>query len=289
MFQNTTLFAGTHGFTGPSNLSTNGSLGFHQGLNIGAPLPILGKQGVGIQAGFRTTQSNLSGAAITNRQRNQSFFTTGIFWRSDSGLQGGAVFDLLRDRWHGAVDVSQARGEISWKQKHQSEFGYWFAAGDKLDSSLFPNQTESVTESWEATELHAFFYRHRFNRLKGGLGRFYAGFTGGRDGLIGADTRIPFTNRWSLDSYFTYLIPNEPTGNGGLENEAWNVGLSLVLHLGGKACRDCGNYFEPLFGVADNGNFIVDRIPTAVEPIPTIVEPIPTVVEETPTEIADSE
>ena len=263
MLQNMTLFSGVHGFTGPSNLSSSGSFGFHEGLNIGMPMPLFHQYGFGMQAGFRTLQSNLSGSGVTNHQRNQSFFTTGIFRRSDWGLQGGVVFDLLRDRWYDAVDVSQVRGEISWKHGCQSEFGYWFASGDKSDDSVLPNQETIVTQIWEATELHAFFYRRQLACLRGGLGRFYAGFTGNHDGLIGADTSIPFNSRWSLDSYFTYLIPDEPTGNGGIENEAWNIGLSLVFHLGGKACCDCGNFFEPLLGVADNGVFIVDRVPTS--------------------------
>jgi len=259
LLQNTTLFAGVHGFTGPGNLSSSGSFGFHEGINMGAPAPFLAPYGVGMQFGVRTLQSNLSGSGVTSSQRNQSFFTAGLFRRTDWGLQGGVVFDLLRDRWYDAVDLSQVRGEISWKHPCYNEFGYWFAVGDRTDQSTLPDNP-NATATWETTELHAFFYRRRLRCLRGGLGRFYAGFTGDRDGLVGADTRIPFNSRWSLDSHFTYLVPEQATNNGGTSNESWNVGITLVMHLGNKSCCDCGNYFEPLLNVADNGNFMVDQI-----------------------------
>ena len=43
-----------------------------------------------------------------------------------------------------------------------------------------------------------------------------------------------------------------------LSQECWNVAISLVWFPGGRRPH-AGNYFRPLFPVASNGTFLVDR------------------------------
>ena len=60
---------------------------------------------------------------------------------------------------------------------------------------------------------------------------------------------------------FTYLIRKESDVLAGRENEGWNVAINLVWYPGRNPCaRSCGDFYRPLFRVADKGSFFVNRI-----------------------------
>lgn len=254
--------AGVHGFTGPKNRGNSGSFGFHTGFNWGAPVPC-SNGCFGAQIGLNATFSNFSGAAFTDTDRQQLFVTGGLFRRVDWGLQGGLVIDYLSDRWYTDTDLAQVRGEASWVFPCTHELGVWFATDiqDDTQLSIFSGTTPSVSETWASTDLYAFFYRHRFAGDLGASARFFAGFSGDSDGLIGGDLRIPLSCDWALETGFAYLIPEEATTGavgGGHEHESWNVAMTLVWYPG---CRSAfgTDYYRPLFNVANNGSFMVSR------------------------------
>jgi hypothetical protein len=256
---NLELFAGVEGFTGPGNRGGSGSFGFNQGVNWA--FPINGLSCLGGQVGFRVTQSSLSGAEFTNDMRNQAFVTGGLFRRMDVGLQCGLVVDYLSDDWYRDADLLQLRGELSWVVSGRRDFGLWFAAGTKRAPEPSPD-VPPVVETWESTDLFAFFYRERMGACLNGSARVYAGFTGQSDGLIGADLRVPFTNQWALETGFAYLVPKQGQGTvatmgiGGVGHaqESWNLGINLVWYPG----QSKEQYYRPLFSVADNGCFMLD-------------------------------
>ncbi|MDA1049734.1 MAG: hypothetical protein O3C40_04535 [Planctomycetota bacterium] len=253
------VFAGVQGFTGPVNRGQSGSFGFHEGFNWGAPVPCFGA--LGGQIGLQATQSNLSGAEFTDENRHQLFLTGGLFRRVDWGLQGGIVFDYLWDDWYANTSLGQLRGEMSWVYPCLHELGFWFAASTSQDTqvSSFSNGPD-LTETFESTDLYAFFYRHHFGALEGANARLFAGWTGDSDGLIGADLNLPLSCDWALQGGFAYLIPEQATGNagGGHAEESWNVAMSLVWYPGARSA--IGNdYYRPLFNVANNGSFMVGR------------------------------
>ena len=265
-WENFSMFGGVQGFTGPVNRGETGSFGFHEGLNYGAALPCTPCGELAWQFGARTTQSNLSGSAITVDERNQTFVTAGLFRRVDWGLQGGVVFDYLHESWYFSGDLSQLRGELSWMFPCQHEIGFWFATDVQSATvqSRFRDPrtgiTTTATETYRPTDLYAFYYRHRFGEGDYGSVRVFAGFTGESDGLIGADINIPFTNHWSVQSGFTFLVPEQARGftlDSGHAQESWNLGMSLVWTPGRNLCSK--SYGRPLFNVADNGSFMVDR------------------------------
>src|SRR5690606_29288640 len=97
-------------------------------------------------------------------------------------------------------------------------------------------------------------YRRTFEC--GGHYRFWAGFTGRSDGLVGGDAQVPLSDCFAMQTNFNYLIPEEGTGPGAAE-EAWGLGISLVWYPGQTA--RCGSLTRPLFNVADNATFLVDR------------------------------
>lgn len=249
-----TLFFGKQGFINGLNQGASGSFGYNEGFNLGTALPFFPYSGWGFQIGLRGTQSNLSGSAQTTQRRDQTFFTTGIFKRSDWGFQCGVVVDVLNDNWVGDVKLTQARGEISWVKANTHEFGYWFAASgdrDTIAQGLVSPQALSVTD------VQGFFYRIQSSALPGATGRFVAGWSNDSDGLLAGETQIPLSRHFSMLTTATYLIPNEGRGNGGAQNEVWNLGMNLVFSFRGAAAN-CSAPFAPLFRVADNGSFFVD-------------------------------
>jgi hypothetical protein len=140
----------------------------------------------------------------------------------------------------------------------RNSLGFWFAASVQDDTKLSDIIGTDVTETWETTDLYAFFYRTRMLGRGHGETRFYGGWTGDSDGLIGAETRMPLTNGFALETRFMYLIPDEERGAGGNLNEGWNLGLNLAWYPGSLMCGG-SRYIRPLFDVADNGSMIPRR------------------------------
>jgi hypothetical protein len=262
-FDNLEVRLGVHGVTGPVNRGRSGSFGFDQGVNWGAPVPCFGGS-LGMQFGINATQSNLCGADFTDEKRYQVFLTGGVFRRVDWGLQGGLVVDYLTDDWYARYNVTQIRSEVSWVFPCAHELGFWFTASANNDTALSQfnaaNAAMNGNETFEGTDLYAFFYRHRLSQVEGGQCRVYAGFTGDSDGLIGADFRLPLACDVALETGFTYLVPNEPGGQAGrgFVEESWNVAISLVWYPGARTAY-ASDYFAPLMNVADNGSFMVGR------------------------------
>ena len=259
--RNFEFFAGTQGFTNETNRGGTGSFGFNYGFNWGAPLYCLTNGEIGMQAGFRGVTSNLDGAEYSAETRNQYFITAGLFRRVDYGLQGGVVFDYLGESWYYNGDMKQIRGEISWMFPACHEIGFWFAArGNEstvTSTILTDNAPQQLNERLAPVTQYRFFYRRRFEDC-GAEGRFSAGWTSNGDGIIGADFQLPISDRWALESTFTYLIPEGDASTGAYQQEAWNVAIGLVWYPGIRDARS-NDYFRPLFDVADNGSFILSR------------------------------
>jgi hypothetical protein len=73
---------------------------------------------------------------------------------------------------------------------------------------------------------------------------------------------MPVGDAWALQTNLAYLIPKEGEGSGpnaGHAQESWNIGINLVWYPGRYLghCED--SYYRPLFRVADNGVFMMDR------------------------------
>lgn len=255
------FMAGVDAFSGPLNRGAGGSFGFHEGLNWGSNLPCT--ELLSAQAGFQAIQSTFNGSDITEEDRRQFFVTAGLFRRVDWGLQAGAVVDFLHDEWYyQPLDLAQVRGEVSWVFPCNHELGVWFTQGinnGSANSTVQISPTASVTmmEGWHSTDLYAAFYRRQFMDC-GAYGRVFGGFTGESDGLVGADFNVPLCESLALRSDFTYLIPGEGQGQNGNVEESWNVSIGLVWYPGCRTARS-KDYNRPLFNVANNGSFMVDR------------------------------
>ena len=115
------FFFGSQSFSGPLNyqgasprFALGGSHGLSEGLNWAGPMPWIFCGLFTGQVGLRATQNNFYGSPIFDDRRDQLFVTAGLFRRVDYGLQGGLVFDALREDWYIKTDLSQLRGELSF-------------------------------------------------------------------------------------------------------------------------------------------------------------------------------
>lgn len=255
-YQHLTLYAGVQGFKGPVDQGINGNFGFHEGVNWSGPVGQC--TAVAYQIGFRAVQSDIEGDQVAHprtEDRDQWFVTAGIFRRAPcGGWQWGVVYDYLSDRYYyGNVDLGQIRSELSWSYGNLWEIGFWGAYGVQDGYGSVPGQNAITLEP---TDLFSFFYRQHFGC--GGTARLWAGFSGQKDGVIGADLVVPISTTWVLENNFNYLIPNQDSPLGGQTEESWGLGISLVWYPGRDAACELESPYHALFRVADNSVFMVD-------------------------------
>ncbi|MEM0926335.1 MAG: DUF6666 family protein, partial [Planctomycetota bacterium] len=210
--------------------------------------------------GLRFTQNNLSGAGFTDESRQQVFLTSGFFRKVDYGLQFGLVLDYQYEDWYFRSDLIQLRGELSWVTRQQHVWGLKFAAGVDDDTALTSvmnaaGQTIRNDIALEATTQYRLF--HRQHLTGGGLFEGFAGWTENEDGLLGVELDLPIHPKLAWNTSATYLIPSEGTAQAGHTQEAWNLMIGITYRPGGLRCGS--RYSRPLFKVADNGSFLVDR------------------------------
>jgi hypothetical protein len=255
-WQELMVFGGVHGFKGPYDRERDsGNFGFNEGFNAGFKVPFTH---MGYQIGYRATHSQLNGDKETDiaDPHTQQFITVGMFQRVKDGVQLGIAWDMLRDERFNAVDFHQLRGELSLIDHGCHELGI-NATVHLNEHEPFPADEEDPSVIYQASDQYLLFYR--IHGPRGGEGRFYGGFNDDEDGIIGTDMLLPVHDRWSVQTGFTYLIPDEPAGEQGATHEAWNIGLALVWHWDCRARSSHSNCYRPLFNVADNGYLIVDE------------------------------
>lgn len=250
-----TFFGGVQGFKNPLDAGRDRSnFGFNVGVNAGGKMTLLGLQGLGYQIGYRSAFSQLHGTSVPGSTdgHTQQFFTAGLFHRKAVGLQYGVVYDLLRDERQLTVDFGQVRGLISVTNPHGHEIGFQFASS--VNENLIVNNV--VNGTYQATDQYLFFYR--LHGCEGGDFRFFGGFDDDEKGIVGVDANVPLTDRFALQTGFTYLIPEDDGPPNGANDEAWNIGMNLVWHYGCRARRSAMAPYRPMFNVADNGSMIID-------------------------------
>ncbi|HEY4722712.1 MAG TPA: DUF6666 family protein, partial [Anaerolineae bacterium] len=120
-----------------------------------------------------------------------------------------------------------------------------------------PDFQQEFNTTFQATDQYLLFYR--LHSCNNGEGRIFGGFNDDDDAIVGADAHLPLHDRWSIQTGFTYLMPDAEAGREGASQEAWNLSINLVWHYKFRAKKY--SPFRPLFNVADNGSLIVDDRP----------------------------
>ena len=255
-FRDLTVYAGVQGFKGPIDLGENGDFGFHYGANWG--MPLWGCSGVGIQLGFEFDHSDLSpNDTVFGDHRNQYFMTGGVFYRPvrECGWQGGVVWDYLDDEFYDSVKVGQIRGNLSYVIDW-SEVGFEFAAEVHSDTTGTIPDDVGVGTMYRPVDLYTLYYGRRL--CNGGAFKIYGGLADGLGGIVGSRLDIAISDSFSLQGDFSYIIPDH-VPEGQIPGESANLAFSLVWHPGCHARDTFDSAYRPLFNVADNSSFIVNR------------------------------
>ncbi|MEO2047530.1 MAG: DUF6666 family protein, partial [Pirellulales bacterium] len=258
-----TAWAGVHSFRDTRDFVTSDSgtanYGFQEGVNIGGRAPLIGRffPQLGYQLGYQATQSRLSGTTTTSGSRSQSFVTIGLFRRVPVGLQFGVAWDFMQDQLaedasQSRADLQQLRYEFSLKTPRGREIG--FTAATHLNSKEL-SFSGAAAETYQTVDQYLLFYRWHFPNK--GIGRCWVGGTDDNEIVLGADVQVPLNDRWSLQSGFNYLSPDQRD----VTEEAWNLGMNLVWHWGRAARTGRSNPYTSLFPLADNGWMFVDKAP----------------------------
>ena len=257
------VFAGVQGFKGPLDQGHSGNIGVHEGFNFGAPLGLFDW---GWQAGFMAVQSNLSSSQIVpagSTDRNQYFFTGGLFRRArDWGCQWGVTYDWLHDVSYAQTDLKQIRSDTSLLLPGGlREIGYFGAYGTGGTNYVLLDRQLKYFIFMEPTDIFAIYYRRYFQG--GGDGRIWLGMSGRGDGILGAEIRVPMGKSWALENRVNYLIPKQ--SNAEVIQESWGVTIQLVWYPGHPA--RCVRYhpYRPMLNTADNTLFMTDTfVPSPV-------------------------
>ena len=252
------VFAGVDGFKGSNDYGKNGNFGLNEGLNLARPLG--DPWGCGYQIGANFVQSDFSGAPLVRSKgyeldaafRKQYFVTAGIFHRSENkncGLQGGVAYDYMHDIYYQNTSLQQLRSETSLILNSEWQLGYYGAY--KLSSDRV------IDGRLDPTDMFIMYVRRNFEN--GGDGRLWAGATGKGDGLIGVDLWVPLGKGFALENRANYMIPKQGANETGQTRESWGLVMQLVWYPGQNAKCQQENPYRPMFNVADNSLFMVDR------------------------------
>jgi hypothetical protein len=254
------VFGGVDGFKGPLDRgNANGNFGVNEGLNLARPLG--DPWGCGYQIGANFVQSDFSGASVFTDNglslnapfRKQYFATAGIFRRAcGRGCEWGIAYDFLHDIFYANANLQQIRSETAFVLDETYEIGYYGAYGVGTDKDRV------IDGKLDPTDMFVCFIRRNFEN--GGDGRLWAGATGNGDGLLGADLWVPLGKGFALENRINYMIPKQGRGETAQTRESWGLLVQLVWYPGQNAKCQQKNPYRPIFNVADNSLFMVDRL-----------------------------
>jgi hypothetical protein len=252
------------GFKGPLDRGHNGNFGVNEGLNLARPLG--DPWGCGYQVGANFVQSDFSGAPIFSSLgdnaeapfRKQYFATAGVFRRTQCrGFQWGVAYDYLHDIYYQNANMQQIRSESGYVLDQTYEIGYFGAYGVGGDTDRV--KVSGTNGRLNPTDMYALYIRRNFEN--GGDGRLWVGATGNGDGLLGVDLWVPLGKGFALENRINYLIPQPGRDNGNIQtNESWGLLVQLVWYPGQNAKCQQQNPYRPMFNVADNSLFMVNRL-----------------------------
>ncbi|MCA9240246.1 MAG: hypothetical protein KDA37_08605 [Planctomycetales bacterium] len=254
-----TAFGGVHGFKGGlDQYRDRGNFGFHEGVNLGGKMAWLPWPGLGYQVGYQAVHSQMHGSSVDANyydSHTQHFLTAGLFRRSCVGFQYGVVYDMMRDERIESTSFHQVRGLLSVTNPKGHEIGFQFNVSS--DSERLTGNNGTDTWTYQPIDQYLGFWR--FNSCHGGDFRAFAGGGGGY-GILGGDLYAPLNNSWSLQTGFTYFIPDGSVNTMTATEEGWNLSINLVWHYGCSAKRFFNSPWRPMFNVADNGSFFVEDV-----------------------------
>lgn len=271
-------FAGLDAFRGLPDGTRLGNFGIVNGVNGGAPLPLLSRYGIGGQLGVSYGIYDFQGrdfADERSRAQEQVFITSGLFRRADEGmpLNLGVVYDALINDNYGSFSsepyLGQWRGLIGFCVSARNELGWWGAFADRRDTQNIPGGAGT----FRTVTQNNFFWHHNF--LNGADSWLWVGIPerhrlnlqtnpalpGGSlyEWNLGGLINVPLTYRTGIYGNFAYFCPSAPAGDAAIE-EAWQLGVGLTFtpFASSRNSSVAGRRWSPLMPIANNGTMAVD-------------------------------
>lgn len=265
-------FAGLDTFRGLPDQDWPGNFGVVNGVNAGAPLPVLSRYGIGGQFGASYGIYDLQGRLTGNGQRassqEQIFITNGLFRRADAGMpfNFGVAYDMMiNDNLGENSDepyLGQWRGLIGYCLSARNEIGWWGAFHDRRDTQ--------GGRTYRTVQQNNMYWHHNF--LNGADSWLWVGIpernrlNGRRGGSLyewnlGGLVNVPLTQRTGIYGNFAYFCPSAPAGtNAAVYAEAWQVGVGLSFFPGATSRNStvAGRAWAPLMPLANNGTMAID-------------------------------
>ena len=244
------------------NGNNNGNFGVRFGLN--GAIPIVPQMGLGLEAGTNEIISDFSGAMFSaSRVRNQNFSSVGVFKRiptCSGNVAFGFTHDWLFDHYHSSYTFGQWRIKAAWEMNPCNEIGIWTAIRDKGDEGFVTEDGESFLEvHYRPINQGNFYWRHTWCNDASLTGKLGLADDPGTV-VLGAEGKVPLSDRLAMMGNFTYVPPMDRGGPLGQSEEFWNISVGLEFVPGGirRSCRS--NLFTPLLGAPDNGSFLVREV-----------------------------
>ena len=153
------------------------------------------------------------------------------------------------------TNLQQIRSETGYVLDDCYEIGYYGAYGVTTEQK--PIDTSHLLKV-NPTDMFILYLRRNFEN--GGDGRLWGGVTGNGDGLLGVDLWVPLGKSFALENRVNYMIPKEGSGTTAQPRESWGLVAQLVWYPGLNAKCQQRNPYRPIFNVADNSLFMVDRL-----------------------------
>lgn len=253
--------------------SWEGNVGALISLNLGAPLPLLSRGGLGIQLGGSYGLYDWSGrgsalAGSDKSMQQQGFATVAIFRRAQcgTGINLALAYDRMFNDKFGvfALDpsLSQVRYQVSYLLRCRNEFGAWGTAY----TNTAHKSTVGIPVAFRAINQINLFWRHFFKNcteamIWGGVpfGSSLMFFSRPGEYTLGASFQAPLARCWAVSGHAAYM--HAPSAPGPIEsrNYASNVCIGITYLFGGSSrCVSRARAFRPYLPVANNSNFLVD-------------------------------
>ncbi len=111
------------------------------------------------------------------------------------------VFDYVHDDWYYRTDLTQLRGELSWRTKSALELGYRFALATNRSSSdaIIDDHVNPVANTIvrvRGLDQHRLFARYHATSTS--VFEFSTGWTGDSDFLLGGQFEVPLDSQFGL-------------------------------------------------------------------------------------------
>ena len=272
-------YSGVESFRGLVDQGVNNN-GIINGMNMGVPLPLLGRLGFGAQAGMQYGLYDFMGRSTNGLDeegaaQQQLFVTFGVFRRADENCHftGGLAYDWMVNNNYGAQSMEptlgQWRGQVGYAFNTWNELGVRGSLRDRSATMLHAGSNTQIT--FRPIDQLALYWHHKFGE-EGMDGWMWVGaadderlntVAGGSliDFTLGVFLQAPIGERTALYGGAQYAKPSAAQGIIGSLEDSVDVFFGLAWYPGGwaKSSNVAGRKWMPLMPVANNSLFLVDR------------------------------